>query len=112
MLKRIGLLRKILYRGIASDLFDEVLGTYQVADEFSLRAAIGGGKIRGKIPCHQGTIYEKVSEPKTSDLGGCGRRGRNIGDWFLIFRMDARQHRRADGERAGTKCGRSGAGTY
>ena len=50
MLKRIGLLRKIPYRGIASDLFDEVLGTYRVADEFSLRAAIGGGKIRGKIP--------------------------------------------------------------
>ena len=39
-------MRKILYRGIASDLFDEVLGTYRVADEFSLRAAIGGGKIR------------------------------------------------------------------
>ena len=49
MLKRIDLPRKILYRGIASDLFDEVLGTYRVADEFSL----GRDRRRedqGKIP--------------------------------------------------------------
>src|SRR5437764_6149453 len=106
MPKRIWSAAQILYRGIASGLFDEVLGTHRVADEFSLRAAIGGGKIRGGSPDIKAPVYEKVSEPKSSDLGGCGRRGRNVGDWFLVFRMDARQHRRTYGERAGTKCGR------
>jgi hypothetical protein len=33
----------------------------------------------------RGIIDEKVSEPKTSDLGGCDRCRRNIGDWFSSF---------------------------